>query len=59
MGKGAVHLGGDLQLMFGILGKRWENNERIIDLRNDHWVYPSKDETPEEAIRVENGCYWG
>lgn len=62
-GKKAVHLGGSLQLLFGIKGKRWENpnyNEvyNYSNLINEHWVYPSINENPDKSFLVENGCYW-
>lgn len=67
-GKKAIHLGGALQLLFGIKGKRWENpNYGIVslkkkgaylDLMNEYWCYPSDEETPTTAKNVENNCYW-
>jgi len=60
MGKVAIHLGGATQLLFGIRGKRWdEDTARIYqDMVNDSWVRPSEAEVPENAKRVEGGCYW-
>ncbi len=63
IGKKAVHLGGSLQLLFGIKGKRWENpnyNEvyNYSNLINEHWVYPSINENPDKSFLVEKGCYW-
>lgn len=61
LGKKAIHLGGGTQLLFGIKGKRWEqqySNSSYRDLFNKHWVYPSDKEKPEVACKVENGCYW-
>ena len=63
MGKKAVHMGGSLQLLFGIKGKRWENpNYNPIynygQLINEHWVYPGEEEKPTNAVSVEGGCYW-
>lgn len=68
MGKQAVHLGGALQLLFGIRGKRWDNPEFGKKslcakggyglLFNPHWVYPSANEMPKTANLVEGGCYW-
>lgn len=69
MGKKAVHLGGGSQLLFGIKGKRWDNdgyhwkelpqlNTSYSNLYNDYWVRPSKDETPKNANKVEGACYW-
>jgi hypothetical protein len=70
-GKKAVHLGGTVQIMFGIMGKRWETYAEIekrigtkseealwIDLPNEHWVRPGIDETPKGKNDVEKGCYW-
>ena len=49
----AIHIGGGLQLLFGIKGKRWEN----CSFYNEFWVFPNEEETPQYANRVENGCY--
>jgi len=59
-GKKSVHLGGSLQLLFGIKGKRWENYDKLdyVGLMNDFWVYPSEEERPKKASNVENACYW-
>lgn len=54
MGRKAVHIGGATQLMFGIIGSRWENHP----LRNSHWVRPGENERPEHAGVVEGACYW-
>lgn len=58
MGKQAVHLGGALQLLFGIRGNRWDEIDEYKYLINSYWVRPSQDETPQIKDRVENGCYW-
>lgn len=60
-GKQAIHLGGATQLLFGIKGKRWEENEVHAYVRkyfNGAWVYPSDADKPKQAKRVEDGCYW-
>lgn len=67
-GKKAIHLGGSLQLLFGIKGKRWENPNYGIetlkrkgaytDLMNEYWCKPNESEKPLTAKNVENGCYW-
>ncbi len=54
MGKKAVHIGGATQLLFGIIGQRWENHP----LRNEYWVRPGDHERPEKASIVEGACYW-
>ena len=58
MGKQAIHLGGATQLLFGIMGGRWENTPEIASLQNDAWIRPTEKETPRSAMTVENGCYW-
>jgi len=55
-GRQAIHIGGGLQLFFGVLGKRWERSE-LIGLHN-HWVRPLPQDTPQECGLVESGCYW-
>lgn len=74
IGKKAVHLGGGVQLMFGILGKRWvEDYPKIspwhylpgkdVDIDytpmfNEHWCYPLPIDTPSNTQAVEGACYW-
>jgi hypothetical protein len=66
-GKKAIHLGGVLQLLFGIWGRRWNNpdtwvNEAAIprgfyqSLKTNGWVSPSDEYMPDNPL--ENGCYW-
>lgn len=67
-GKQAVHLGGALQLLFGIRGKRWDNPEfgskskcakrGYRQLFNKEWIYPTDAYKPKSAEKVEGGCYW-
>lgn len=70
IGKKAFHLGGSLQLLFGIIGKRWENPQYAVkakaicpqldypSLINEHWIRPGKNNKPQNSQNVENGCYW-
>lgn len=55
-GKKAIHLGGVLQVLFGIKGSRFD--DLFSDFYNQYWVKPSEDEKPQNAHTVENGCYW-
>lgn len=57
-GKIAIHLGGDLQMMFGIKGSRWRNVEEALQIYNDYWVFPDESEIPKDYKKVEGGCYW-
>ena len=58
-GRKAVHVGGALQLMFGIKGKRWEKDQELQLFVNEHWVRPDINETPRDLNSLESGgCYW-
>ncbi|MDE7000714.1 MAG: hypothetical protein K2P73_10515, partial [Lachnospiraceae bacterium] len=56
----AIHIGGTLQLLFGIKGKRWEENgyDYANQLYNEYWVRPTDDLKPQNYKDIENGCYW-
>lgn len=54
LGKIGIHIGGNVQLMFGIKGKRWDNQ----NLYNESWVRPSDEEKPDGFENIEDGCYW-
>ncbi len=61
-GHKAVHLGGALQLLFGIKGKRWDKNyNKDYDysaLPNEYWISPSPMTQNDFTKKVEDGCYW-
>ena len=54
----AIVMGGAIQVLFGIKGRRWEKHPVISSFWNDAWVWPSKEETPGGAMAIEGGCYW-
>lgn len=65
-GKQAIHMGGALQILFGIMGKRWDGTrlggevhirEDIARYYSDEWTYPIEGR-PKEADKVEYGPYW-
>ena len=59
MGKVGLHLGGNVQRLFGVQGKRWDALQVHHFVKaNEHWVRPSKEETPKNAHLVEDACYW-
>lgn len=58
-GKKVVHLGGATQLLFGIMGSRWDSDVLISALRNEYWTRPSPSETPPlQARRLSDHSYW-
>ena len=56
LGKQAIHLGGALQLLFGIRGQRWDGDPFFQALYNSHWVRPTSQETPNTHRRYP--AYW-
>ena len=57
-GKCAIHMGGVTQILFGIKGKRWDNDPIASKLYNEYWVRPDQSEIPARSRVVEDGCYW-
>lgn len=57
-GKQAVHVGGPLQLMFGIKGRRWD--QYFTDTYNEHWIELPEDTKPGDVdnLDMEGGSYW-
>lgn len=58
MGKKAIHMGGVLQFLFGIKGKRYVDNPETAKYINEYFVSPSESDRPKLADKVEGGCYW-
>ena len=57
LGKIGIHMGGGLQVLFGIKGHRWQGHE-LSGYWNDAWVHPLAEETPENTGSMERGAYW-
>jgi len=62
IGKIGIHLGGVLQILFGIYGNRYLNpnqsNGIYLKLKNQHWVRPNVNDRPIKYKEVEGGSYW-
>ncbi len=58
LGRKSVHLGGAVQLLFGIRGARWDAWNRHAQLMTAGWVRPAEHERPVTADAVEGACYW-
>ena len=65
-GRQAVYMGGVLQILFGILGRRWDGSrfggiehmdESLKRYYSDAWIYPLE-QRPADADKVEYGPYW-
>lgn len=58
MGKIAVSLGGEIQILFGVIGERWRNKEHWKrDYFNRWWIDMPDDYRPDEPKACE-GAYW-
>lgn len=57
-GKQAIHLGGVTQILFGIKGKRWVEDDNFRLEFNKYWIYPADEEKPVGSEKVEDNCYW-
>lgn len=55
-GRVGIHLGGATQILFGVRGKRWDENPKHSPFITDAWVRPS--ERPTLLSKIEDGCYW-
>lgn len=56
LGKMAIQSGGATQLLFGIMGRRWEKREYVAQYVNPHWTRPIL--KPDGYKNIEEGCYW-
>lgn len=56
-GKQAIHMGGAVQILFGIKGKRWDNTG-IGNFYNQYWIRPEETSKPQEAGKLDDYCYW-
>jgi hypothetical protein len=60
MGKKAIHVGGALQLLFGIKGSRWEERPEFQKFFNKYWIKPNIEDLPSAEMRnsIDNNAYW-
>lgn len=59
MDKQAIHLGGSLQILFGLKGRRWDELEPdVVAMYNEYWKYPKLSEMPSGSDSIEGGTYW-
>jgi hypothetical protein len=63
LGRKAIHMGGVTQILFGIIGRRWEQPipggyPPLTRFANAHWTRPLPEETPSGFKSVGRGGYW-
>jgi hypothetical protein len=58
--KQAIHIGGSLQIYFGIIGNRWTTHPVVKNYINEFWIKPDETEIPEKhkIIGDGNSAYW-
>ena len=59
--KSAIYIGGGLQLLFGVTGRRWDQHsiiKEIIKKSESKFIRPSTDEICNNFQTIEGGCYW-
>lgn len=66
-GKVGIQTGGTLQLLFGLLGNRWDNTHACLEWRscfNEHWIRPFDSDKPQHPEHFGYGysesmyAYW-
>ena len=59
LGKVGIDLGGHLQALFGVLGKRWRQREYWMrEIWNEHWTDMPAAYVPKESDVCDRGAYW-
>ena len=61
LNKSSIYIGGGMQLLFGVIGRRWDNDENIQKIIKENecvFIRPSEDEIIKNSSNVEGGCYW-
>ena len=61
LNKSAIYIGGSLQLLFGVIGKRWEEDDiwkKIFDKEETNFIRPEESEQIKNKELVEEGCFW-
>tara|TARA_E500000331_G_scaffold138338_2_gene135046 strand:+ start:1213 stop:2085 length:873 start_codon:yes stop_codon:yes gene_type:complete len=58
LNRSSIYVGGALQVLFGIKGHRWDNNNNISCHYNEYWTRPVEEDIPKNCKAVEGGCYW-
>lgn len=59
-GAGVVVMGGTTQLLFGIMGNRWEIDPAYRNLMTPAWTRPGQEERPPgyQSLETAGGAYW-
>ncbi len=55
--KSAIYMGGEVQILFGIKGTRWDQWPFVTQYYNEHWTR-AIEEVPVGHHIMDGGCYW-
>lgn len=55
--RSAIYLGGEVQILFGIKGARWDQWPIVTQYYNEYWTR-AVDEVPVGHHIMDGGCYW-
>lgn len=58
--KSCIYIGGSLQLLFGVLGRRWVSNTLVRERLNNfnNFIFPVDQDKIDNFETIEFGCYW-
>lgn len=58
--RSCIYIGGALQLLFGVLGRRWISNALVRERLNDfnNFIFPVDEDRITGLETIESGCYW-
>lgn len=56
-GKKAIHTAGITQLIFGVIGKRWERSALVDEFVDDSWIRPFQEDVAPGTEAIEGGSY--
>jgi hypothetical protein len=57
-GAKSIYIGGSLQLLFGINGRRWQANPAVDSMKTAFWLERSLEGRPSGSGLVEGSTYW-
>jgi|AntAceMinimDraft_12_1070368.scaffolds.fasta_scaffold39066_2 hypothetical protein len=57
-GVSSIHVGGCLQLLFGVMGGRWRQSKNVLEAVNQHWLDSPLERPPRGARLIEGATYW-
>ena len=57
-GLSVYHMGGCLQLLFGVMGNRWRNSGQVLQRATHRWLDRPIEQPPRGSKLIEGSTYW-